>query len=77
MCLLSSIIVKPIMVFMLFSIPQGLPGFVGPPGQMGITGEKVKDVFNLSLFEVSCCCASSLQLFSLLLLEPKQCCKNI
>lgn len=71
-CLLSSIIVKPITVFMLFSIPQGLPGFVGPPGQLGITGEKVK----LSLFQVSCCCASSLQLFNLLLLELKQCCKN-
>lgn len=45
-----------------FSFLQGLPGFVGPPGQMGIAGTKVKNVFNLSLFTritISCCCAWS------------------
>lgn len=62
MCLLSSITVKPKMMFMFFSFLQGLPGFVGPPGQMGIAGTKVKTVFNLSLFTritISCCCAWS------------------
>lgn len=62
MRLLSSTTVKANMTFMLFSFPQGLPGFVGPPGQMGIAGEKVKNVFTFSSFAritINCCCASS------------------
>lgn len=66
--LLSSIIVKLKMMFMIFSFPQGLPGFVGPPGQMGIAGEKVKNVFNLSSFAritVICCCSLSFVILSI------------
>lgn len=50
------------MMFLFFSFPQGLPGFVGPPGQMGIAGEKVKNVFNLQLLQGSQLAAAVLRL---------------